>query len=217
MTPVELDPRPGWVDAELAAELPGLELLQVSVDARARRSPRGVHRRLWALSNRFTGTRAVTLRREPIPAAYRAFFRQIGLDPDEQRTPPEAAALERMRRGGFPSRGLPQDALLVATVETGVATLALDAGRLEGEVGLRLAGGRERLGGEKDPVLRPGQVLLADEARPLGTLFGELADGLVIDRSTERMVLVAVRVRGVPRVIAEEALWIAVEVLTGDA
>ena len=67
------------------------------------------------------------------------------------------------------------------------------------------------------PVLRPGQVLLADEARPLGILFGELRDGLAIDRATERMTLVAVRVRGVPMVIAEEALWIAVGVLTAES
>lgn len=217
MTPLEVNPRPGWVAPDLVAELPGLELMQVTVDAISRRSPRGVQRRLWLLSNRFTGARAVALRREPIPAAYRVFFRQIGLDPDEQRTPPEEAALERMRHGGFPSRGLPRDALLVATVETGVATLALDADRLAGDVGLRLAGSRERLSGEHGPVLRPGQVLLADEARPVGTLFGELADGLAVDRSTQRVALIAIRVRGVPMVIAEEALWIAVDILTAEA
>ena len=217
MSAVEPVPRPGWVASDLAEELPGLELLAVTLPAKVRRSPRGVHRRLRTLSSRFNGARAVGLRREPIPAAYRALFRQIGLDPDETPTPPEEAALERMRSGGFRSRGMPHDALLVATVETGVATLALDADRIEGEVGLRLAGRRERLGGEGGPVVREGQVLLADGARALGTLFGELGDGLEIDRSTERMILVAVRVRGVPRVIAEEALWIAADALTTEA
>ncbi len=217
MSAFELEPRPGWVAPELAVELPGLELLQTTVAARARRSPRGVHQRLWALSNRFNGARAIAMRREPVPAAYRAFFRQIGLDPDETRTPAEAAVLERLRAGGFRSRGLPHDAALVATVETGIATLVLDADRIEGDVGLRLAGRRERLGDEEGPVLSQGQVLLADAVRPLGTLFGELVDGLVIDRSTERMVLLATRVRGVPGVIAEEALWIAAEMLTAEA
>ena len=216
MSATEIEPRSGWVAPDLAAELPGLELLQVTVAARARRSPRGVHQRLWALSSRFNGARAIALRREPVPAAYRAFFRQIGLDPDETRTPVEAAALERLRAGGFRSRGLPHDAALVATVETGVATLVLDADRVEGDVGLRLADRRERLGGEQSPVLDQGQVLLADAVRPLGTLFGDLVDGLVIDRSTERMVLVAVRVSGVPRVIAEEALWLAAGVLATE-
>ena len=214
---VELHPQPGWVSPDLAAELPGLELLQVAVTARARRSPRGVHRRLWTLSNRITGARAVTLRREPVPAAYRAFFRQIGLNPDEERTPPEALVLERLRQGGFRSRGLPEDALVVATVETGVATLALDFDRVDGDVGLRLAGRRERLGANDGPVVASGQVLLADAARPLGTLFGELADGLAVDRETERVLLVAIRVRGVPMVIAEEALWIAADLLRAEA
>lgn len=214
---VELHPQPGWVSPDLAAELPGLELLQVAVTARARRSPRGVHRRLWTLSNRITGARAVTLRREPVPAAYRAFFRQIGLNPDEERTPPEALVLERLRQGGFRSRGLPEDALVVATVETGVATLALDFDRVDGDVGLRLAGRRERLGADDGPVVASGQVLLADAARPLGTLFGELADGLAVDRETERVLLVAIRVRGVPMVIAEEALWIAADLLRTEA
>jgi DNA/RNA-binding domain of Phe-tRNA-synthetase-like protein len=217
MSQIQVEPRPGWVAPDLAEELPGLELLGVTLPAKVRRSPRGVHRRLRILSNRFNGARAVGLRREPVPAAYRALFRQIGLDPDETRTPPEAAVLERMRSGGFRSRGMPRDALVVATVETGIAMLALDADRIEGEVGLRLAGRRERLGGEEGPVVREGQVLLADEARPLGTLFGELVDGLEIDRSTERMILLAIRVRGVPRVIAEEALWIAADVLTTEA
>ncbi len=213
---VELEPRVGWVAPNLAAELPGLELQHVTVSARLRRSPRGVHQRLWALSNRFNGARAIAQRREPVPAAYRAFYRQIGLNPDEERTPAEAPVLERMRAGGFRSRGLPHDALLVGTVETGVALLALDALRLEGEVGLRLAGPRERLGKEGAPVVDRGQVLIADEARPVGVLFGELADGVEVDRSTEHMLLVAVRVRGVPRVIAEEALWIAAELLSTE-
>ena len=39
------------------------------------------------------------------------FFRHIGLDPDEHRTPVEALALERLKRGGFPSRSTLDDAL----------------------------------------------------------------------------------------------------------
>jgi hypothetical protein len=91
--------------------------------------------------------------------------------------------------------------------------LVLDADRLDGEVGLRLAGRRERLGGPEGPVLRAGQVLVADAARPRGLLFGPLADGEEIGAATERMTLLAVRVKGVPKVIAEEALWIAADLL----
>ena len=69
-------------------------------------SPKEIRDRLRDMSNRFRGARAVGIRREPVPAAYRVFFRQIGLDPDVVRTPIEAAVLERMLRGGFPSGAL---------------------------------------------------------------------------------------------------------------
>lgn len=213
MTALELDVHPGWVAEDLRLELPGLGLLQTVVRARPGRSPRDVARRLWMLSSRYNGARAISMRQEPVPQAYRAFFRQIGLNPDEHRTPVEEAVLERMRHGGFRVRGLPEDALLAATVETGVPTLAFDADRVEGEVGLRLAGGRERIGGELGPVLSPGQVLIADAQRALAVLFGEAADGVGVDGSTRRILLLAVRVRAVPEVIAEEALWVAAELL----
>ncbi len=45
-------------------------------------SPPDVEARLRELSNRVRGARAIGIRREPIPAAYRVFFRQVGLDPD---------------------------------------------------------------------------------------------------------------------------------------
>ena len=91
------------------------------------RSPGGVKERLRDVSNRMTGGRAVNMRQEAVPAAYRIFFRQIGIDPDVTRTPPEHAALERMRHGGFRSYGLIWDAVTIATVETGVGVLPFDA------------------------------------------------------------------------------------------
>ena len=75
---------------------------------------------------------AVNLRHQPIPWAYRVFFRHIGLDPDEQRTPVEELALERMKDGGFKSQSLLDDALTIAIVESGVALRAFDADRVEG-------------------------------------------------------------------------------------
>ncbi len=101
----------GWRAAEIEEELPELRLLVgETLDGRAQAltgaSPPDVRERLRELSNRFRGARAVGIRREPVSAAYRVFFRQIGLDPDVVRTPIEAAVLERMLRGGFhPSSG----------------------------------------------------------------------------------------------------------------
>src|SRR5207248_2204294 len=141
------------------------------------------------------------------PWAYRVFFRQVGIDPDEHRTPVEAIALERMRAGGFPSRNLLDDALLIATVETSVPLVALDDEKVEGPLGLRLSEPDERLGGDGRP-LSTRQVVIADAERSVGVLFADLAEGRGVHPHTRRMRIAAVQVKGVPDVSVEEALWI---------
>jgi len=107
----------GWCAREVEEELPGLAIISCEAHV-ARRgpltgdSPADIRDRLRELSNRYRGAAAINVRREPIPSAYRVFFREIGLDPDVTRTPTEAAVLDRMMRGGFPSRGLLADVLL---------------------------------------------------------------------------------------------------------
>jgi DNA/RNA-binding domain of Phe-tRNA-synthetase-like protein len=209
----DLEPRRGFVAPELAAEFPELAVYQVTVAARPSRSPRPVKERLRAMSDRFTGQKAIQLRRQPVPWAYRVFFRQIGIDPDDRRTPPEAHALERMRAGGFKSRNLVDDALLIATMETGVPVLAFDSGRLEGDVGLRLAGASELLG-DAGRSLRGGELVVADRLRALAVLFGDCAPEHGVTQRTESLLLVAVQVKGVPEVSVDEALWTAGEILT---
>ena len=111
------EPERGWVDAGLAQELPELALWTLAAgDPPARRSPPEVRQRLGLLASRFRGGEAVELRRRPVPHAYRVFFRQIGLDPDDQRTPVEEAAMRRLMHGGFESHGSLDDALLLALV-----------------------------------------------------------------------------------------------------
>jgi DNA/RNA-binding domain of Phe-tRNA-synthetase-like protein len=211
----ELDLARGPVDPELAAEFPYLALFATTLATAPRRSPPPVRERLRALGDRYTGGKAVQLRQQPIPWAYRVFFRQIGLDPDEHRTPPEAIALERMRHGGFESHGLVADALTIATVETGVAVLAYDADRLDGPPGLRLADAGERLGGD-GRELSHRQLVVADRSRSLAVLFADTLPDVLPGSGTRRVTLAAVRVKGIPDVSIEEALWIASEVsLTG--
>lgn len=197
---------------DLEAEFPELGLRYARVEAGSGRSGRPVRRRLQDLSDRYTGAKAVQVRQEPVPWAYRVFFRQVGIDPDERRTPPEEIALERMRAGGFRSRSLLDDALLIATVETGVALMALDADRVEGAPGLRLSHERERLGGDGRP-LSVRQIVVADDARSLAVLFGDMAEGRGVRPSTTHMLIGAVRVAGVPEASLEEAIWTAVGVL----
>ncbi|HXS45254.1 MAG TPA: hypothetical protein VN751_11565 [Solirubrobacteraceae bacterium] len=211
------EPEPGWVERELALEFPALGLASLALAApqgRARRTDPGVAARLRALSDRFGGRRAVTLRQEPVPAAFRVFFRHVGLDPDEQRTPVEEAVLERLLRGEFASRGRVEDALLLAVVETGVPVLALDDERLDGPLGLRAARRGERLGeGPLAPDLPDGRLVIADARRPVAVLFGDVAPSLRPEGGCRRLRLVAVRAPGVPSVHVEEALWTAAEVL----
>lgn len=168
------------------------------------------------LADRYTGGKAVTLRQQPIPWAYRVFFRQVGIDPDVHRTPVEAIALERMRAGGFPSQNLLDDALLIATVETSVPIVAFDEAKLDGPLGLRMSASRERLGGDGRP-LSTRQVVIADAERAVGVLFADLAEGRGVHPETERMRIASIQVKGVPDVSVEEALWIVAEVLQGKA
>jgi DNA/RNA-binding domain of Phe-tRNA-synthetase-like protein len=212
----ELDLRRGWVGDELAAEFPELGLVHATLSARSGRSPDAVKERLRAMSDRFTGPKAVQVRQQPVPWAYRVFFRQIGIDPDQRHTPAEAVALERMRAGAFASQNLLDDALLIATVETGVPLLAYDAARLDGAPGLRLALAGERLGAD-GRELRGGEIVVADEARPVAVLFGDTAERCGVHPDTESVLLAAVQVKGVPDVSVEEALWIAAETLAGGA
>jgi DNA/RNA-binding domain of Phe-tRNA-synthetase-like protein len=205
----------GWIDAELALEFPELRLVSVTVPAPARRSSPALRQRLRFLADRFHGARALTMRREAVPAAYRVFFRHIGLDPDVQRTPVEAAALGRLLHGGFVSRGSIDDALLVAVVETGVPVWALDAERIDGPLGVRGARAGERLGeGEYADDLVPGRMVVADAVAPAAVLFGDVAPSHRPRRETTRLRLFAVAVPGVPALHVEEALLGCSDVLS---
>jgi hypothetical protein len=206
-------PAAGWCAREVAEELPGLRLLTAEVRVGRRgsltgASPPDIHRRLRELSNRMRGATAVAMRREPVPAAYRVFFRQIGLDPDSARTPIEAAVFERMLRGGFLSGGLLEDVLRIALLDTGVPVWALDADAVEGALGIRASAEGERLGrSPQAPALPARRLVVADSSAPLAVLFGELAPGHAPVARTRRLALYALQVTGVPDLYVEEALW----------
>lgn len=213
--PAEPDIRRGWTAPDVAAEFPELALYSATVPARSvGRSPRAVRERLALLSNRFGGAQAVNLRRAPVPAAYRVFFHHIGLDPDSTRTPVEAAIVARMLHGGFRSRNLLDDALLIACVETGVPLWALDAAAVDGPLGIRLAGDGEAFGRDAEaPTLPGGRLVVADTGTVLGVLFGELAPGHGVTSRTQAMTIFAVQVAGVPSIHVEEALWACMSLL----
>lgn len=203
----------GAVAAELRDEFPGLALLHADVAGGARRSPRPTRARLAAIADRISGAQAVNLRHRPIPWAYRVFFRHIGLDPDEQRTPVEQLTFERIASGGLQSRGLPADAIRAATLESHVALRALDAGSIEGALELRASLPGEELG--ERPGLAPGTLVIADSRRPVATLFGGAIAAAEVGPRTATIRVCALGVEGVPRIALEEAIWVAAEILEG--
>jgi DNA/RNA-binding domain of Phe-tRNA-synthetase-like protein len=208
------EPRPeqGWVAPAVATEFPGLGIASTQVDGPSGRSPEPVRQRLRTLSDRFMGGHAVHMRERPIPWAYRVFFRQIGLDPDSTRTPVEELALERMKSGAFKSRNQLDDALTIAIIETGVALRAFDAAKVAGGLGIRGSAPGEKLEGRPGD-LPQGTLVIGDERRPLGMLFGVTAEGRGVHPDTDRITLAAIQVNGVPQIAVDEALWMAATVM----
>ena len=204
----------GVVAPELSAEFPGLRLRWTALDARVRASSPETRRRLRELSDRYLGAGVVAMRTQPIPHAYRAFFRQVGVDPDAARIPSEEAAVRRLLQGRFESSDTVRDAVLIALIETGVPVWALDAGAVDADsLGIRVATAGDRLGRSPEGTPVPaGQLVVTDRHCVHATLFSDPAPEHVPGPRTERVVLFAIAVDGVPAIHVEEALWVS-----GDA
>jgi DNA/RNA-binding domain of Phe-tRNA-synthetase-like protein len=200
-------PRVAGVEAALAAELPELGLLEhrAAVADPQLRSPAALQARLNHLADRFRGARAVRLREEPITAAYRRAFRQVGLDPDAEPTPLERAARLRIVAGGFPSADLLADSLLVALLDTSVPVWALDAAPLRGPLTLRQ--------GAAGAALGAGRLVIADDGGPRAELFREPPAEYAPHEGSGAVRLYAVTVSGVPQLYAAEALETAADLL----
>lgn len=212
---LDLHAASGFVEPAVHREFPALRLYWVTVSGRRRESPREVKQRLAHLSNRYRGASVVALRAQPIPHAYRAFFHQVGLDPDTDRIPIEQAAMARLLQGGFRSSNLIDDALLISLVETGVPVWGLDAGVVDaGGLGVRTSRDGDRLGSSATSShLAPGRLVVADAQHVHALLFGDVAKENEVRPQTDRIALFAVGVEGVPAIHIEEALWVCAEVL----
>ena len=183
----------GWIDHRLAAEFPELSLRYVVVEAQLEASPPELLGQLADLSTRFRGRQAITLPTKPVPSAYRAFFRQVGLDPDVYRNPAEAVSYDRVLRGTFPSFNRVADAITATIVETHVAIGALDADALSGPLGIRPRG--------------DGVLAIADADHSIGPLFGRPEHAFEPNARTERVAVTAVGVAGIPVWMLDHALW----------
>lgn len=218
-----LDPEvvEGWCEQELQRELPGLALLCVRARLADDRSPQArppkeLAARLRELANGWRGARAVALRKQPVPSAYRAFYRQVGLDPDSTRTAIEQVVLGRMIAGDFQSRGLLADALTLALLDTAVPVWALDLDTIDGPLGVRPSREGELVErGDGDTVLGAGRLVVADAERAVALLFDQPQRAHRATRSTRLLWLYTVQVAGVPRLYVEEALAICAAALAG--
>ena len=158
------------------------------------------------------------MRTKPVPQAFRAFFRQIGLDPDVRRIPSEEAAVSRLLHGGFRTVDLISDACLVALIETGVPVWALDADGVDaGGLGIRTARPDVRLGRRPAATMRaapaPGAWSSPTAARCTPSCSPSRLPGHGVGARTRRVMLFAVAVDGVPDIHLDEALWCALNVL----
>jgi DNA/RNA-binding domain of Phe-tRNA-synthetase-like protein len=183
------------IDPRVAAQHPGLRVWSARVPGGVGRTDPGVRERLRMLSDRVRGAQAVAMRAQPVPSAYRVLFRHLGLDPDVTRTPLEALVLDRLLHGGLQPRGLPEDALAIATLETGVPVWAADAQRVGGRL-----------------VVEPGadgRLVLADEHGAVAVLFEPPAADRAPHKRTTELLLIAVQAPGVDDMRVEEAVWTA--------
>lgn len=182
------------VDPRVAAEHPGLRVWTARVEARVGRTPRELLDRLRYIAARYRGPEAVAMRAKPVPWAYRVLYRHLGLDPDVTRTPLEALVVDRLLHGGFTAHGLPDDALALATLETGVPVWAADADRTGP---LTLAPGDD------------GRLELRDDAGPVAVLFEPPLAERAPTRATRAILLFAVQAPGVEDMFVEESVWTA--------
>jgi DNA/RNA-binding domain of Phe-tRNA-synthetase-like protein len=191
------EPEAGWIAPSLAEEWPDLRLWSLRVDdARPGPTTPGLRQRLRTMSDRYTGAKAIQLRTDPIPHAYRAFYRHIGLDPDEDRIPIEAVVLERLKHGGFRAHDRVTDAATIALVETGVPVWVLDDARVDPPLGIDQRG---------------DDLIVADAAGEVCPLFSQPGPDRAPGEETVAMRLFTVQVAGVPAIHVEEALYTAHE------
>lgn len=205
----------GWIDPEVAAEFPDLELVQLTLPVGTGPSAPEIRERLRYLSRRMAGAEAVAFRTRPIPQAYRVLFRHLGMDPDEHRPPAEAVVVDRLIAGEYRADNLLDDAITIAVAETGVPVWGLDEDKLSGSLGLRPARARETVGtAEYANEVPGGRLVIADDAGTVGVLFGKLATSHLVTKQTRATRLFAIRAPTVPEIHLEEALHICSECLT---
>jgi DNA/RNA-binding domain of Phe-tRNA-synthetase-like protein len=126
-----------------------------------------------------------------IIAAVRSMYKRVGLDPTKTR--PSAEALwRRVRKGDeLPRINSLVDVINWCSLETQLPFGLYDAGRLHGNVTLRLGRpGEEYAGIRKDVVHLDGRLTLADADGPFGNPTSDSARTMVTPATTRALVVI---------------------------
>lgn len=184
----------GDVADEVAADFPELQPWSVRVPIPFGATRRDVLRHLDALDDRLRSVATGGLRLHSVAAAYRAFARQVGLDPDTDRNPLEQLAIARLTAGQYRSGGPLHDALAIAMLETGVPLWAVDGAHVRDPLRLEADAG--------------GRLLVCSGSLALGAVMADPDPAVLPDGGTAEAVVYTMRLgRRAPDVIVEEALW----------
>lgn len=185
------------IAAALQDDFPDLDLVEtVAAVAVSRHDTQA---RLRRLDQRVDGRRALAMRTEPVPRAYRAFARQIGLDGEADAGTLAALLRARIVRGTLPSTCPVADVCTIAMIETGVPVWGLDGQRVVGPLRIETADDLSLVVREAERVVAP--------------LLGAPVDPLATTTDTRVARLYAIVVAGVPRATVLEALWVAEQAL----
>jgi len=158
-----------------------------------------------------------TVKDEPVFRAYRDFFWRAGIDPTKVR--PAAEALIRRILSGkpLPTINTLVDSYNLASVHTGIALGAFDAGRLRGDLTLRQANGGEKflgIGMDGPIVLEGNELVVSDEDKPIAIYPYRDAEETKVTLETRDLCLLICGAPGIEEEILEKASSIAVGYIT---
>lgn len=216
-------PEPRPVPVAGPAALAGVEVPTVTVEVGGGRPAQAADRLWLAQHELWHGRSRAQIRNHPRVAAYRAFSKEIGVDPD--RFPPSVQALiDRGLRnkpaGAWPRVNPVVDAVNAVAVAELAALGVFDADRVTGQVRLTPSRGGEEflaLGADESVRLDPGRLVLADDVRVL-SLFGH-RDGMHqrVTHDTKRVIVLGCVVPGIDAASVARALARAAALLTDPA
>ncbi|MDI6884623.1 MAG: phenylalanine--tRNA ligase beta subunit-related protein [Hadesarchaea archaeon] len=159
----------------------------------------------------------VNVKDVPIFRAYRDFFWRIGIDPTKNR--PAAEALIRRVLAGkpLPTINTLVDAYNLASVKSCISIGAFDAGRLRGDLVLRLARKGEEftgIGMEKPVVLEGNEAVVSDAEKLIAIYPYRDADDTKVTATTKDVILLICGAPGIEGDVLKSAAQTTIDYIT---